>query len=109
MDYTNNPDSNQHPNGHDYDELVTIYSHLDSTTTVLTAGSELANDMPPAMNDIDLRGPGQWGKKIQQSDDGRFMLFELDFGNGNKVFTFVTWANPEDVLREPVKGIHNEK
>ena len=34
MDYTNDPSTNQHPNKHDYDELVTIYSHLDSTTTV---------------------------------------------------------------------------
>ena len=34
MDYTNDPSTNQHPNKHDYDELITIYSHLDSTTTV---------------------------------------------------------------------------
>src|SRR6266545_6762256 len=34
MDYTNDPSTNQHPNQHDYDELVAIYSHLDSTTTV---------------------------------------------------------------------------
>lgn len=42
MDYTNDPDggaggasssdpSNEHPNQHDYDELVTIYSHLDGS------------------------------------------------------------------------------
>jgi hypothetical protein len=34
MDYTNDPTTNQHPNQHDYDELVTIYSHLDSFTTI---------------------------------------------------------------------------
>src|SRR5262249_8331454 len=41
MDYTNDPDGtiygqldNTHPNQHDYDELVTIYSHKDSTSTV---------------------------------------------------------------------------
>ncbi|HET7677584.1 MAG TPA: hypothetical protein VFK38_07005 [Candidatus Limnocylindrales bacterium] len=45
MDYTNDPDggpggasnndpSNEHPNQHDYDQLATIYSHTDSTTTV---------------------------------------------------------------------------
>jgi hypothetical protein len=42
MDYTNDPSTNQHPNQHDYDELVTIYSHLDSTTTdgaATTAGA----------------------------------------------------------------------
>ncbi len=105
MDYTNDPSTNQHPNQHDYDELVTIYSHLDSFTTVLSAREEaLPNDMPPAMNDIDLKGPAQWGKVIQRSDDGRYMLFELDFGNGNKVFTWVTWADPEDVFKRPVGG-----
>src|SRR5512141_1805334 len=37
MDYTSNPygpPDNEHPNQHDYDELVTIYSHLDSVTTL---------------------------------------------------------------------------
>ncbi|MCA1831415.1 MAG: hypothetical protein LC750_01495 [Actinobacteria bacterium] len=34
MDYTNDPSTNQHPNQHDYDELVTIYNHLDSSTTI---------------------------------------------------------------------------
>jgi hypothetical protein len=34
MDYTNDPSTNQHPNRHDYDELATIYAHLDSSSTV---------------------------------------------------------------------------
>lgn len=29
MDYTTSPDSNQHPNGHDYDQLQDVYAHLD--------------------------------------------------------------------------------
>lgn len=29
MDYTNDPSTNQHPNSHDYEELATIYEHLD--------------------------------------------------------------------------------
>jgi hypothetical protein len=100
MDYTNNPSTNQHPNSHDYQELVDIYSHLDSSTTVgLSADHEATNgEPPPAMNDIELKGPGQWGKQLKASPDGRHMLFELDFGNGHKVFTFVTWANPDDVI-----------
>jgi hypothetical protein len=101
MDYTNNPESNQHPNQHDYDQLAAIYAHLDSTTTVgLTVDHYgVEGPAPPAMDDIDLRGPGQWGTVIQKSSDGRYMLFELDFGNGHKVFTFVTWADPE-IVRE---------
>ncbi len=110
MDYTNDPSTNQHPNKHDYDELVLIYTHLDSFTTIQSLQQQPdANDMPPAMNDIDLKGPGQWGKVLQKSGDGRHMLFELDFGNGNKVLTWVTWANPEDVLGRPVDGTPRQR
>ncbi|MGH2829742.1 MAG: hypothetical protein ACRDJM_04605 [Actinomycetota bacterium] len=40
MDYTNDPDgppSNEHPNAHDYDQLASIYAHLDGNTTVGSA------------------------------------------------------------------------
>jgi hypothetical protein len=104
MDYTNNPESNQHPNQHDYDQLVTIYSHLDSSTTVgqsvVGPGNSQGNGQgavhaaPPAMNQLDLDGPGQWGQLVRDSRHNS--LYELDFGNGNKIFTFVIWADPED-------------
>ncbi|MFN2516825.1 MAG: hypothetical protein ABR556_11500, partial [Pyrinomonadaceae bacterium] len=94
MDYTNDPDggaggassndpSNEHPNQHDYDQLVTIYSHLDSTNT--TSQSVGAG---PAGN-----GASEWGKLIRTTNNGRTSLFERDFGNGNKMFTFVIWAD----------------
>jgi hypothetical protein len=96
MDYTNDPSTNQHPNQHDYDQLVAIYTHLDSTTTV---GQALPNGngqgvgpMPPAMQDLDLEGPGQWGKVVRGSRAQGFTVHELDFGGGHKVVTFVTWA-----------------
>src|SRR6266508_3361108 len=57
MDYTNDPNggaggavnndpSNEHPNSHDYAQLVTIYSHLDSFSTVgqSTASAPSASD-----------------------------------------------------------------
>ena len=94
MDYTNNPVTNQHPNAHDYEQLVTIYSHLDSTTTV--SATSLAGKMPPAMADIDFSGPAQWGKLIHSSHGGWKELYELDFGGGHKVFTFVIWATDEE-------------
>ncbi len=87
MDYTNSPGSNQHPDQHDYDELVTIYSHVDSSNT-----TSAATPPPPAMNELDLAGPGQWGKLVSQSRNGGKSVYELDFGGGNKVFTFVTWT-----------------
>ncbi len=95
MDYTNDPDggaggasqtdpSNEHPNTHDYDQLVTIYTHLDSTTTVGQAiihGAAAGNDA------------SEWGRLVRSTNEGRTALFERDLGNGNKLFTFVIWAD----------------
>jgi hypothetical protein len=46
MDYTNNPASNQAPNAHDYEQLETIYSHLDNTTTVGASAGFLPDAVP---------------------------------------------------------------
>lgn len=89
MDYTNNPSTNQHPYAHDYEELEIIYGHVDSSTTIKAPTS---STMPPAMTDIDFTTPAQWGKLIRTSHGGRTGLYELDFGRGHKVFTFVIWA-----------------
>jgi hypothetical protein len=100
MDYTNDPSgppSNEHPNQHDYDQLGITYQHLDNTTTV----GQSANRMPPAAHDI---GPGeqaevgtaQWGKLIRSTNRGRTELYELDFGGGHKMFTFVIWAEGDE-------------
>lgn len=97
MDYTNDPDgtlggqlSNQHPNAHDYGELETIYAHLDSITTLLSRTSGAA---PARILDIDTENPSEWGKAIKKSHDGRSSLHERDLGNGQKIFTFVVWAD----------------
>jgi hypothetical protein len=95
MDYTSDPDgppSNEHPNPHDYDEISIIYTHLDSTTTI---GAALPNGAPPAMNQIALDAPAQWGRLVSSSKNGRAQTFELDFGRGHKVITHVFWADPE--------------
>lgn len=98
MDYTSNPagpPSNEHPNSHDFDQLLTIYDgHTDSTTTLSQTSAKGA--LPPAMNDIDFEGPGQWGRLIRSTHGGRLQLFELDFGGGHKIFTFVIWTDEED-------------
>lgn len=87
MDYTNSPASNQHPNQHDYDMLETIYSHLDSSTTV-SQSTATKNEQVP----VDLDNPSDWGKAIRTSSDGRPSLYVRDLGNSNKVYTFVIWA-----------------
>jgi len=87
MDYTNNPlgpPSNLDPNKHDYDELVTIYTHLDSTTTV---GAATGSSAPAALDN-----PSEWGQLMKVSHGGKTQVFERDFGNGHHVVTFVIWA-----------------
>jgi hypothetical protein len=98
MDYTSNPagpPSNEHPNQHDYDQLMSIYGgHNDTTTTV--AAASLAGKMPPAMRDLEISGPGQWGKLIHSSHGGWKETYELDFGGGHKIITHVIWATADD-------------
>ncbi|MGH9601884.1 MAG: hypothetical protein ACRD24_05790 [Terriglobales bacterium] len=94
MDYTSDPDgppSNEHPNSHDFAQLETIYTHLDSTTTV----GQTVSPHPGAMNNIDLEGPGQWGRLVRRTHDGGAEIYEQDFGRGHKVFTFVIWTLEE--------------
>lgn len=97
MDYTSNPlgpPSNEHPNPHDYQQLETIYGgHTDSTTTVSQTSAQGA--LPPAMTEIDFAGPAQWGRLIRSTNRGLTELYELDFGGGHKLFTFVIWAEGE--------------
>mgnify|MGYP001561407872 CR=1 FL=1 len=91
MDYFSNTGANAsstlstHPNTHDYEQLETIYAHLDATnTSSSTAGSANAA--------VDLEDPKAWGKLIRESADKKTSVFERDLGKGNKIFTFVTWA-----------------
>jgi hypothetical protein len=99
MDYTSDPDgppSNEHPNAHDYEQLQTIYAHLDDLSTAASAQSE---DTPPAMNQIDFDTPAQWGRLIRSSPNRRAAVYELDFGRGHKVLTHVFWADPDSDAR----------
>jgi hypothetical protein len=82
MDYTSDPSSNQHPNTHDYQQLEAIYSHLDSTTTVSQTPAEISNK--------ELHEKGEWGQLVRSH--GKSDVYERDFGNGHKVYTFVFWA-----------------
>ena len=109
MDYTSDPDgppSNEHPNAHDYDQLETIYAHLDGAA----AASAAINSMPSAMRNLDLSEPAQWGEIAKVGKDGKTAIFELDFGGGNKVFTFVILAAEDgiDLGRPPQSGRPSE-
>jgi hypothetical protein len=96
MDYTNDPDgppSNERPNQHDYDQLVRIYGHLDSTTTV---GQSSAGDRPgrtPILPDEVGKTPAQWGVPVRAREDRRPILYQRDLGADRVLFTWVIWAD----------------
>ncbi len=86
MDYTTDPNSNQHPNAHDYEQLAAIYLHLDTTNTVsqTTASVNQGQDISSLKSD--------WGNPIRQDKQGRDSVFEKDLGKGEKMITHVFWA-----------------
>ena len=103
MDYTANPEgppSNEHPNQHDYDELLSIYSHLDGASGGGGGGGGRGRgSVPPEIFPGPPQGVGrglsddhgQWGVRIRSN--GRVALYELDLGNGHHVYTFVLFAS----------------
>jgi hypothetical protein len=107
MDYTNDPDggpggavendpSNEHPNAHDYEQLETIYAHLDSTTTIKQdsggSGGPGSRGNGGAGADIDLNDPRAWGRLVRESADKGIAVYERDLGGGVKLHTFVIRA-----------------
>ncbi len=87
MDYTSNPDgppANTHPNQHDYDELEAIYSHTDGFNS---AGATTRSAAPAVLDN-----PSEWGQLMRTTHGAKTQVFERDFGNGQKVVTFVIWA-----------------
>jgi hypothetical protein len=96
MDYTSDPDggpggaanndpSNEHPDSHDFQQLVSIYNHRDNTSTAtLPNFAEEGGDHP-----------GQWGRLVHSNRNNRVQVYERDLGNGNRVITHVFWADPE--------------
>ena len=83
MDYADSLD-NPDPNAHDYAQLEQIYAHVDSRTTIGAAPAGFVN--------ADVHAQQNWGTKVHESANGRSAIFERDFGNGNKIFTFVFCA-----------------
>jgi len=105
MDYTSNPASNQHPNQHDYDQLESIYAHLDQINTVLSSdggddgdggngkGNGKGRGKPADVGlGIDLNNPSAWGRAISQDAQGNNSLYVRDLLGNQKVFTFVIWT-----------------
>jgi hypothetical protein len=90
MDYTSAPAGNEHPDSHDYNQLLAIYNHLE-------AASSLSTSSAPAQAIGNSKA--DWGKVLGVDGQGRANRFVRDLGNGNKVITHVLWAigeGPDD-------------
>jgi hypothetical protein len=93
MDYyhnTSDADSlSTHPNDHDYAQLSKIYKHKDRFSTV---GATSISGAPAGFANADVHAQENWGQLVSTSANGRESLFVLDFGQGYRVFTWVTWV-----------------
>ena len=104
MDYTSNPDANPinwYPNAHDYAQLEQIYSHSHGTAVAAQPGKGQAAVAGSEQLSV---GTAQWGRLVRSTNRGRTETFELDLGNGRRMFTFVIWADPEDEPGAPERG-----
>jgi hypothetical protein len=48
--------------------------------------------MPPALTDIDYDSPERWANLVKGSRQSGTSGHDLNFGHGNHIVTFVTWA-----------------
>ena len=64
------------PNQHDYDQLATIYAHLDSSTTVASAPESLPGNAP----------------SFSQASRANGSVYVDDIGNGVRLITHVLWT-----------------
>ena len=94
MDYFSNTGANAtstlstRPNAHDFEQLNSIYAHLDSTTTV----SATSATKPSAAAEEGNDDPGSWGRLVSQSNNGRSSTYEAFNRDGSKTVTHVYWT-----------------
>jgi hypothetical protein len=97
MDYTSDPDgppSNEHPNSHDFQQLQTIYSHTDSTSTISSALAPAPGRSGTAA-DEGPNNPSEFGRATGRKDGyGRDIHFEKNLPDGRKIITHVFWVEP---------------
>lgn len=68
---------NQHPNAHDYEQLESIYAHLDSTTTVFSSAT---NENRP--------------ERVDREDRIKDSIIVEHLSDGSKRITHIYWAIP---------------
>ncbi len=88
MDYSMDLGS-QHPNAHDYEELSTIYAHLDTTTTVGSVTTSTQADKDQS----DKNQSANWGRRVFRGKEGHLEIYERQFQDGSKLATLVVLAD----------------
>lgn len=89
MDYTRNPagpPNNEHPDAHDFSQLVSIYSRTDSFNTP-TFAPELSATAARA-----IEAPASWGNLVKGSSSHARASMCATPDHGDYTVTFVTWA-----------------
>ena len=84
MDYSNDPSTNQHPNAHDYEQLLAIYNHQELAASVSPAAASSGVEVGDT--------PGEWGRAVHLDGHGRPDVFERAEAGGGKTITHVFWA-----------------
>jgi hypothetical protein len=103
MDYTNDPSRNDgkganlQPNQHDYDELATIYAHLDSTNTATLGsatnfGIRVVGKPVPQSDEGAGDTMADWGTAVRFDRLGRPDMFIRQLRDGRKMVSHVLWA-----------------
>lgn len=99
MDYFSNTGANAtstvstKPNAHDFSLLNTIYSHLDSTTTVAATPGAVGSAAKGGAN-VDISDdPNSWGALMKQSANGRASTYQRHNDDGSITLTHVFWTN----------------
>jgi hypothetical protein len=80
------------PNGDDFEQLTSLYSHLDGTVTV-SASSGSTSGLQPSEDQA------SWGREVAHGRDGAWSLFVRESRSGQRVVTHVTWADEERAKR----------
>ncbi|MBA3403963.1 MAG: hypothetical protein H0U13_04620 [Gemmatimonadaceae bacterium] len=94
MDYFSNTGANAGstlstaPNAHDFEQLRSIYEHLDNTTTVAAASAQATSGADAGDND----DPKNWGQLVKQSKNGRSSTYERFNKDGSQTITHVYWT-----------------
>ena len=100
MDYSSDPELNQHPNDHDYEQLEIIYGHIDGYDSYLSGtsddpdgGTEPCNAPPgKGCNKSGVGNNGDSGFGMSLSRRGQVETFIRIGPDGTRLVTFVTWA-----------------